>query len=120
MANKSWDIFPVFSNFEPNFLKMGRNTNKTKTTKISKPKIVQRILESISEERAITTTIANRIQPVTSSMAAQAREMDPMGVLISFLSERILAKTGNAVILIAVPINIAKIKKETLSFESCG
>ena len=50
---------------------------------------------------------ARKIQAVTSSMAAHAIATEPIQVLSKFRSVRMRASTGNAVTLIAVPMNRA-------------
>src|SRR5690349_16094037 len=57
---------------------------------------------------AIATTIASSVQAVTSSTAAQVIAVEPSGVVIMLRSTRIRASTGNAVMLIAIPMNSAK------------
>ena len=55
------------------------------------------------------TTNAKRHQAVTSSIAAQLIATTPNGVDSIFRSVRIRARTGNAVIDIAIPMNNAKL-----------
>ena len=61
--------------------------------------------------RATDNTKANSIQADTSSMAAQAIEKLPRGVVVKPRSNRIRANTGNAVTLIALARNSANTRK---------
>src|ERR1039458_7813052 len=55
--------------------------------------------------------------PVTSSTAAQAMAIVPRRVCIRSRSLRMRASTGNAVMLMAAPMNRAKLVNDTLSPE---
>src|SRR5262249_35420569 len=59
------------------------------------------------EERAIATTRASTLQAVTSSTAAQVRAMLPRAVFVRLRSCSMRASTGNAVMLIEIPMNNA-------------
>src|SRR5580658_3902340 len=69
-------------------------------------------------ERIRTTIYARMHQPVASSTAAHAIATVPKRLLSMLRSERIRASTGKAVMLMAAPINSAKLVKATLSSES--
>ncbi len=64
---------------------------------------------------AIAITIANKHQAVMSSIAAQVITVVPRGVLLIPRSYMIRAITGNAAILIAIPINKANARKFVLA-----
>ena len=64
-------------------------------------------------ERTIATTSASRLHAVTSSTAAQVIAVDPRGVFDSPRSSRMRASTGKAVMLIAMPMNSAKLSNGT-------
>src|ERR1700721_529937 len=59
-------------------------------------------------------------QPVMSSTAAQAMASVPRRLPSALRSVSILARTGKAVILMAAPMNSAKLLNATLSFDSRG
>ena len=59
-------------------------------------------------------------QPVTSSTAAQAIATVPKRLCSMSRSDRMRASTGNAVMLMAAPMNRAKLIKGTLLSESRG
>ena len=69
---------------------------------------------------ATPTTNASRHQAVTSSVAAQPRAMIPSCVLCIRRSVRMRARTGNAVIDMATPMNRAKLVNGTSLLESRG
>ena len=69
--------------------------------------IVKRALE-IPPALTIAITAASMHQAVTSSAAAQVMASAPRGVFVRFRSLIIRARTGNAVILIAMPMNREK------------
>ena len=73
-----------------------------------------------SVARATPTTTASRHQAVTSSTAAQVSAATPRSVRVSPRSVRIRASTGNAVIDIAMPMNIANATKGTPGWLSSG
>ena len=50
------------------------------------------------------TTNASSVQAVTSSTAAQVRAVEPIGVFVKPRSSRMRASTGNAVMLMAIPM----------------
>src|SRR5579871_855832 len=64
---------------------------------------------------AIEITAAKMHRAVTSSAAAQVRARLPIGVSVIFLSFKILATTGNAVMLIAMPMNKLNGKKSAFA-----
>ncbi len=70
--------------------------------------------------RAAPTTSARRHQAVTSPAAAQARATLPRVVSFKPLSVTIRAKTGNAVIDIATPMNSAKLVNGTSLIDNRG
>src|SRR5437660_968653 len=59
------------------------------------------------EARAIATTSASTLQAVTSSTAAQVTAMLPRKVFERLRSCKMRARTGNAVMLIEIPMNKA-------------
>ena len=59
------------------------------------------------------TTNASRHHAVASPTAAHASAVAPIGLVVSPRSARIRARTGNAVMDIATPMNSEKLVKET-------
>ncbi len=62
---------------------------------------------------AMATTIASRLQAVTSSTAAQVIAVFPSGVFAMPRSRRMRTSTGKAVMLIAMPMNSANGRNRT-------
>ena len=60
---------------------------------------------------ATPTTRASKVQAVTSSTAALAKAVTPREVPSRLRSSRMRANTGNAVMLIATPMNSEKVRK---------
>src|ERR1041384_5767768 len=82
-------------------------------TKAKSPPTVSHTGISRLEALTITTIAARMHHAVTSSTAAQAIATDPTLVFSILRSVRIRASTGNAVTLIAAPMNRAKPVKLT-------
>ena len=90
----------------------------------------QSVFELFEDEATIGRGAANAIQvvdsraskhhAVTSSIAAQVIASEPAFVCSRARSDRMRASTGNAVMLMAVPINSAKLIKLTLGSERRG
>src|SRR6266404_584067 len=62
---------------------------------------------AVQSDRIIAVTHASMVHPVTSSNAAQAIDRCPSLVCVRPRSDRIRARTGNAVMLIETPMNKA-------------
>ena len=88
------------------FFKIGRTTLNIISTYTTAIKITYKELVKVPA-LAIAITAASKHQAVISSMAAQVITIGPTGDLLIPFSCTIRAKTGKAVILIAIPINSA-------------
>src|SRR5262245_171819 len=82
----------------------------TTTKRSVSPKV--RIVRAKPLDLVTATTNARMHQAVTSSIDAQANAVEPSGVSAKPRSLRIRARTGKAVMLIAIPMNSANAVKE--------
>ena len=86
--------------------------------KIVRPILITEAVNPVDFAMAITK--ASMHQAVASSIAAQANAVLPSGDLERFRSSSIRASTGNAVMLIAIPMNSAKAVKDVLAGANVG
>ncbi len=88
---------------------IGRATSAMPSTNTADSPIVASSVATAPPEVVTATTKARMLHAVTSSTAAQAIAVVPSGVCVNPCSSRMRARTGKAVMLVAMPQKSAKL-----------